>query len=107
MWTVELDMHLVFEPLMDDEGPGIVVSRTVELPFPPQDGMRLYSRNWDMCWVDGPHGFELRDVIFDIDRQIFLAIARAEHVGFPLANIDGEVQWWLERGWKLGSCRDE
>jgi hypothetical protein len=107
MYQLDLDMHLVFDPLMGDEGPGIVVSRRVEVPFAPHNGMRLYSSSWDVCWVDGPHGFELRDVVFDIDRQVFLAMARAEHSGYALAQIDCEVQWWLERGWKLGSHRDD
>ncbi len=36
-FTLELDLHLFFTPLMQDWGHGIVMTRTLQLPFPPDD----------------------------------------------------------------------
>jgi len=42
MFTLELDLSLFYEPLMDEYQPGIVVTREVELPFPPMEGLSLF-----------------------------------------------------------------
>lgn len=47
VFKLELDLHLFCEPLMDEEGDGIVVSKTLELPFPPYEGLALIGKQID------------------------------------------------------------
>lgn len=103
-FKVELDLHLVYEPPMDDNDVGIIITRAFELPFAPLDGMRVYSREWEDC--PEPQGMELKDVVWDADRQVFLATAYHISVDFPIAILPLEVRSWLDKGWEWGSYLD-
>lgn len=99
--AIELDLHLVFDPPMDEHGRGIVVTRRIDLPFVPFDGLQIYSRTWEEC--PEPLGFKLKDVVWDADRKVFLATTHNILSGFPFATIPDEVRSWLDNGWRLGS----
>jgi len=105
MYTLHLDLHLHFVPPMTETGPGIVVTRVIELPFPASDGLRVYSKRFDDNY--DPMGFELKEVVWDLERQVFLADTYYVSHDLPMAFIADEVRAWLGRGWRLGSYRDE
>jgi hypothetical protein len=48
----------------------------------------------------------LENVTFDVERGVFLARMRHVSLGFPIATLDGEVAWWVEQGWRLGSLAE-
>ncbi len=104
MYTVCLDLHLRFVPPMSEHAPGIVLSRTIELPFPAYSGLVVYGAELDEC--PDPLGLHLTDVIWDIDRSVFLAHSVIVSHDEPLAFIPDTIRGWIERGWKLGSYRD-
>src|SRR3954453_23956716 len=84
-FVVELDVHLIYQPPMADSDTGITVTRDFELPFAPYAGLKLYSRVWDD--YPEPFGFELKDVVWDFDRSVFLATGHHISVGLPMAYI--------------------
>ncbi|MEX0585345.1 MAG: hypothetical protein WD176_01785, partial [Pirellulales bacterium] len=86
---------------MEDRGEGIVVTRTIELPFPPSPGLMVYGRDLDEC--PEPGGWPLKNLTWDIDRKIFLATTSLSSHGMPMALIPDILQGWLARGWRLGS----
>lgn len=104
MYKVKIDLHLKFVPPMSKHGPGIVVTRKLELPFPAADGIRVFSRNMDEC--HDPMGFSLEGVVWDLDRGLFLASTSIEY-DYPITWIPSEIRRWLARGWNLGSYLDE
>lgn len=101
MFGVELDLHLVFEPPMSDGDEGIVVTRTVQLPFPPHDGLAINSSEWEPD--PEPHGLILKEIIWDIERSVFLASTYWHMNGLPIAGIPAEIGDFLSRGWQIGS----
>jgi hypothetical protein len=103
-YPIELDVRLSFDPPMSDGGAAIVVSRRIELPFVPYNGVQIYCRAWDDC--PEPIGLALKDVTWDMDRQLFLAVAHHGYSDFPIATIPDEVRTWVARGWRLGSWMD-
>jgi len=46
-YTLELDLHVFFTPLMQDGGTGIVMTRTLQLPFPPADKIAIGGQSID------------------------------------------------------------
>jgi len=44
-FTLELDLHLFFTPLMQNWGDGIMMTRTIQLPFPPDDKTTIGGRS--------------------------------------------------------------
>lgn len=50
---------------------------------------------------------KLRDVIYDLDRGVFVATMRSEYCDFPIATVDAEIERYLAAGWHLGSYRDD
>lgn len=100
-YPVELDVRLVFVPPMDEQSSGIVLTRRIELPFVPYNGLRIHCRAWHDCAE--PFGLSLTDVIWDMDRQVFLAVTHHIHDSFPIAFIVDEVRTWVARGWRIGS----
>lgn len=104
MFTVEIDLHLTFSPPMQDDSPGIVLTRSIALPFPPHDGLRVFSAEIDMC--PEPEGLTLRDIVWDIDRGVFYASTSADSMLVPLCDIPSEIAEWLDKGWRFGSHRD-
>jgi hypothetical protein len=104
VYKVELDVHLIFVPPMDDNGPGIVMTRSFHLPFPPADGLSVFASAWEQC--PDPVGLRLKDIVWDVEREVFLATSHAINQDFPIAGIAAELGDWVERGWRLGSYND-
>jgi hypothetical protein len=104
-FTVELDLVLHFVPPMSPHSNGLVLTRKFQLPFPPYDGLLVFSNKMDDC--PDPEGMMLKHVVWDIDRRIFLARTQIQHDMLPIALIPVEVRSWIDLGWRLGSCRDK
>jgi hypothetical protein len=104
VFKVELDLSLYYDPPMEDHGGGIVVTRTLELPFPPTPDLAVWSMEMDEC--PEPMGFKLDDLVWDMGRQVFLAKTQISSSGLPMAMIPYEVRSWVDRGWRLGSWMD-
>src|SRR4051812_9097639 len=105
MYELELDLQLYFVPPMEESGKGIVVTRTIELPFVPSAEFSLYSSAFDELGSE-PLGFSLKDLIWDIERKTFLAHTAIVSYDVPWPLIISDVQGWIERGWRLGSYKD-
>jgi hypothetical protein len=103
MYRLHLDLHWVVSP-MGEHGRGITFTRELELPFPAHDGLRLHSRQMDEC--SEPLGYELKEVIWDMDRGVFLAKTRVIDQDLPLAMLEDQLRGWLAMGWRLGSYVD-
>jgi hypothetical protein len=104
-FKIELDLHLIYIPPMEENSPGVVVTRMIELPFVPYNGLRIFSRTWEED--PEPYGLELKDLVWDTDREVFLATAVHISHDFPIALIPNEIRYWLERGWRWGSYSDQ
>lgn len=103
-YTVHLDLHSHFQPIMSDHGRGVVLTRQLELPFVPVIGLPLFSRAMDEC--QEPQGFPISSVIWDLDRQVFLADTGICHADTPPLEIVYWLKEFLGRGWSFGSYRD-
>ncbi|EMB16515.1 hypothetical protein [Rhodopirellula europaea] len=100
-YTVELDLHLFFTPLMQDWGDGIVMTRTLQLPFPPDGKIAIAGRSIE---GDGqPLGYRIRNITWDVDRDRFIATTVADCGGGPLAYIGDDIDRHLTEGWSIGS----
>lgn len=99
-YQICLDLELHFVPPMMRHGSGVTLTRVIELPFAPFNGLGLFSKNLDEC--PEPMGMPLSDVVWDLDRQLFLAKTEIE-MQLPIADIVVEIRCWVERGWRLGS----
>ena len=69
-YTLELDLHLFFTPLMQDYADGIVFTRTLRFPFPPANKIAIGGHS-----IEGDYkrlGYRLRDTIWDVDRERFM-----------------------------------
>jgi hypothetical protein len=104
MFLLEVDVSLCFVPPMDEHRPGIMVTRTLELPFPPASG--LFITGIAMNGQPLAQGFKLEDVTWDLDRHRFLAATSLTSEDFPIAEIPWLIRDWIERGWRLGSYED-
>tara|TARA_A100000171_G_C2139571_1_gene153661 strand:+ start:285 stop:1010 length:726 start_codon:yes stop_codon:yes gene_type:complete len=104
MHTLHLDLHLKFVPPMSEHGPGIVLTRSIELPFVPESSIRLYGTSIDQC--PDPLGFSLDDLTWDIDREVFLASTSLISHDEPLAFILDTIREWIGLGWSIGSYHD-
>jgi len=105
MFKLHLDLHLHYVPPMCETGPGVVVTRELQLPFPPHEDLRVFSRSFDEC--PDPVGFALNEVVWDVDRQVFLAGAYVSNHDLPMAFIADDIRACLDRGWRFGSfCED-
>jgi hypothetical protein len=104
MYKLELDVSLVFAPLMDEHGQGIIVTKSFELPFPPFAKMNLQSRQFPNS--PGPDGFLLEDITWDVDREVFFARSSLTSVDLPIACILDDIQSWIDLGWRLGSYEE-
>ena len=85
MFRVDLDVSVVFTPPMKEDGPGFVMTRSFELPFPPFDGLSVFGKEW--LSFPEPPGLVLKEVGWDIDRQTFLANSSSVHDGFPISEF--------------------
>lgn len=89
---------------MSDHGAGIVITREIQLPFVPRTSIRLCGVSIDQC--ADPLGFQLEDLTWDIDREVFLAKTCLISHDEPLAFIPDTIRSWLDLGWKLGTYHD-
>ncbi len=105
LFDCEIDIHLVYEPPMQDSDFGIVLTRGFQLPFAPCKGLFLHNSEWDEL-ADG-QGVELTNVVWDMNRCVFLLQATYGNVDFPVACIPEEIRSWLGRGWEWGSYMDQ
>ena len=89
---------------MQDWGDAIVMTRTIQLPFPPDDKTTIGGRS-----IEGdcqpPLGYRLRNTIWDVDRERFIATTAADCGGGPLAYIADDIDRHLSEGWSIGSWR--
>ena len=103
-FRVELDLHLYFTPLMRQVGDGIVLTRTLDLPFPPNGKIMIGGKS-----IEGdctpPLGYHLADIVWDVDRQVFLTNTVMCLDGTPLAFVPMEIEMQVDNGWKIGSWR--
>src|SRR5208283_2836283 len=104
MFALELDVSLCFVPPMDERARGIVVTRTLEMPFPPTEG--LFVTGIAMNGQPMAQGFKLKNLTWDLDRQRFFATTSLTSHDFPIAEIPDMIRDWLDRGWQLGSYED-
>ncbi len=101
MYRVDVDLVLRFVPPMGDNGQGIRLTRTIELPFPPVEDVAVFSKEWE--GIDDPMGYRLKEITWDIDRECFLADTTISITGIPIAFIPREIRMLLDRGWRYGS----
>jgi hypothetical protein len=96
MFKLELDMRLYFVPPMDEHGRGICVSKSFDLPFAPFNDLALTGD----AFGDGAQddGYRIEDVVWDMDRKIFLAHSSLTSENFPLGLIPNEIADWIQRG---------
>lgn len=74
-YLLELDLHLFFVPLMQEWGDGIVLTRTLALPFLPNGDIAIGGRS-----IEGdaqPLGYRLKNIVWDVDRNRFVATTTA------------------------------
>jgi len=105
MFRLHMDLHLHYVPPITEAGPGIIMTREIEIPFPAFEGLRVYSPAFDDC--PDPMGFTLKEVVWDVDRQVFLADTYLASHDLPMAFIADDIRAWLGRGWRLGSFCDD
>jgi len=103
-FRLELDLRLYFVPPMTETGNGIVLTRSLDLPFPPYTGLVVFGRSMDV--TEEPTGFHVDDVIWDADRRVFLAHTDAVSQDVSIAEIADEIETWLGLGWRLGSYNE-
>jgi hypothetical protein len=104
MFTVEVDLVLRYVPPMSDQGPGIRLTRTIDLPFPPVENISVFSKDWE--GTDDPLGYILKQVTWDMDRKRFLAETAISVTGTPIAMIPFEIHELVGHGWRVGSYQD-
>jgi len=71
MFTLELDLIITYTPPMSEAGGGIYLTRELQVPFAPYNGLHICGNQMDQA--PGPEGFVLKDVTWDVDRQVFMA----------------------------------
>lgn len=104
-FRVELDLHLFFVPLMRETGDGITLTRTLDLPFPPNSKIMIGGRSIEGDCIP-PLGYGMSDIIWDIDRETFLAKTVTSHHGSPIAFIPSDIETYFQNGWQIGSWQD-
>lgn len=89
---------------MKDEGHGIRLNRMCELPFVPTEDVSIFSKSFEGC--EEPLGYCLKEVMWDLDRECFLAETQYSSIGTPIAMIPHEIDALLSHGWEFGSYQD-
>lgn len=89
---------------MSDKEPGIVLTNTLTLPFPPTDG--LIVTGTIVNEQPHPEGIPLKELTWDADRGVFLAYVECSYHCFPILSIAQDIRSWLDRGWRFGSYAD-
>lgn len=103
MYTLHLDLHMSFVPPMSGHR-GVVLTRELKLPFAPVEDLIIFSKAIDDC--PEPEGLCLKGVIWDLDREVFLAHTEYAQAGFPMDEIVEMLRGWVDLGWRWGSYRD-
>jgi hypothetical protein len=106
MFKLHLDLEICYSPPMSDGHPGVVLTRSLELPFPAHEGLVLHGAKMDQV-TDPPLGIYLREVMWDVDHQVFLARASIVEHDHPMDLIPQHLKSWVARGWRFGSWRDD
>ncbi|MBN8625960.1 MAG: hypothetical protein J0M17_10760 [Planctomycetes bacterium] len=103
-FTLEIDVHLCFNPPMSENSPGIVLTNSVRLPFVPTKGLIVTGAMFN----DRPDtmGVYLKDLTWDVDRRVFMAYTEQSYGCFPILYVAQEIRFWLDRGWRFGSYAD-
>lgn len=104
MFTLELDLVLAYIPPMIERRAGICLTREIQLPFAPYNGLQLYGKQLDQA--PGPEGFVLKDVMWDVDREVFMGHFELISHDLPMEDIPLDIGAWLGLGWRFGSCGD-
>lgn len=102
MYTLELDVKLQLIPAAEGGAP-VCLTRTLKLPFPAHEGLVLFAKGMDNC--PKPVGLPLSEVVWDMDREVFLAETHV-HDYVPIGLFAVTYQEWIDRGWTPGSCHD-
>ncbi len=102
MYTLELDLKLGLIPMVRDGAP-VCLTRSLTLPFPAHEGLVLFAKGMDNC--PKPLGLHLSEVVWDMDREVFLAESHVQE-DVPIGLIAVTFQEWIDRGWTPGSCHD-
>ncbi len=105
MFTLELDLVITYTPPMSEYGGGIHLTRVFHLPFAPFNGLQICGQQIDHA--PDPEGFTLKEVVWDIDREVFLGHVELVSHDLPMAEIPSDLRSWTELGWCLGSYRDK
>ncbi|GEM_PF-1977085 len=105
MFTLELDLNLLFVPPMEDHGQGIILTRTIPIPIQPTSGLILCGRMLEECGST-ELGFQLDEVKWDLDREVFWATTTLTDVGLPLALIPDTLRSYIDKGWRIESHSD-
>jgi hypothetical protein len=105
MYAVDLDLVFRVVPPMEDNGHGIRLTRTFELPFPPSADVAVFSKEWEEG-IEEPMGYRLKEITWDVDRSRFLAETEISVVGTPIAMIPHEIRYLIKQGWRYGSYED-
>lgn len=106
VFKIEVDLHITFVPPMATHDPGITLTRTIELPFPPSADISIYSPR---LMEDGsePMGITLKEIIWDMERQVFFARTRVQEDGNSLPMVPQALRAHLDLGWRFGSYVDQ
>ncbi|MBL1217956.1 MAG: hypothetical protein D8M59_10730 [Planctomycetes bacterium] len=99
-YTLQVEISLYFIPPMTEAGRGIGLLQHFRLPFVPVHGMILTGGAFNTS--PSPEGYMLRDVTWDVDREMFLATSSLHMYGEPLGLVPEEIAEWYARGWRLG-----
>ncbi len=103
-FKIDQELSLCFVPPMEEHGRGISLIQGFQLPFPPTEGLVLTGAAFNQ--FPSPEGFPLKDVTWDIDREIFLANISLISHGVPFTFIPDEIRSWIDQGWRFGSLEE-
>lgn len=104
MFQLDLDLEVFFVPPMDERGRGIRLTRTIELPFCPYEGMRLCGKS--LAGHEDSVGFGLQNVLWDVDRHRFYGETASIIHDLPLSFIPDDLRVLIDVGWRFGSFED-
>lgn len=91
---------------MHQHAPGIIFTRSIELPFLPTEDIAVFS---PQIMIDGsePMGIFLKDIIWDMDRRVFFAKTYLQDDGCSLPLVPDALREHLDLGWRFGSYVDQ
>ena len=102
MYTIQVDLDVSFDPPMDTQSPGIELTRRIQLPFPPYDGLGICGKR--ISQGPGDQSLFLHEVVWDADRGLFTAESQSSNSGLiDLEVIRLDITGWVKRGWVWGS----